>query len=43
MLISAICTPILLVDGGLEVMAIRVSSHAVDQLITICNLLLIYW
>jgi hypothetical protein len=39
-LISVICTHNLLVDGGLEVMAITVSTHAVDQLITICNLLL---
>jgi hypothetical protein len=39
-LISVICTHILLVDGDLKVMAITVSTHAVDQLITICNILL---
>ena len=35
MLISVICTSILLVDGDLKVMAITVSTHAVDQQITI--------
>ena len=31
----SICTRILLVDGDLKVMAITVSIHAVDRLITI--------